>query len=721
MQREEKRGLKPLGVVNASNGPAGSFAAENAVIVPQVIDTTTDQYNASLDFKGERSFATLAYYGSMFQNNAKSMTVADPYGINVNANGVGTSSAYGVSSATLSEEPNNTFNQFRLTGGYNFSASTRLVADAAYGRNAQNDAYVLDPGMFLTPTLAGGAALAGAAVNNGTVVPVNSANAVIVSKTFDLKLTARPLPQLNVGASYKYDDRDNQTPVHTYVWYDAGAKNVGAPGTGDALNGSTISSLAGGTSSLYGGANIVANRPYNKKINQLAADADYAFAKGQSVKAGIDWQTIDRGCTGTWIDCSFADRSRETTGKLEYKYSSGGALSGRVGVDYGVRNVDYNPNAWMALAPGLGATNVPTLSALGYNGSVLGFLNANGLTPYGLPIGAHTTSGFTGNTLAIYKLLYGTGNGGLTNGYYGINNVTQNWPGLDISNMANRKRDRLRGSINWQASDSFTLQTGVDYRHDKYPDSSYGLESSSAWALNLDGDFVAGDDLTLDAYYTHEDQKSTSAGDSAGNGSLNTNAAAGTASVVTGQTFTNSAVSGGCLPASAAGLTNPTPFQLYNDNAKISQCAGWQSEMRERTDTFGLAFKKNHLISARLSLSGDISVSRALSTNSMSGGFYYANTQAAYVAGVPAVYYIHASALPDVVITSLQVRLMSGYQLTKASAVRVAYSFRHLQTSDYTYASTLPAYNSSTVMPVMAQSPDYNVSVVGVSYVLNFQ
>jgi len=720
MQREDKQGLKPLGIVNSGGG---GYGGENAVIIPQYINTTTDQYTAELNFKGEKSFLTAAYFGEMFDNKAPAMTVANPYGAGT-YNGV-SQTAYGVSSATISEEPNSTFDQLRLTGGYNFTPATRLVADAAYGRNAQNSGFVIDPAIFATPTGA-----AGAAVNNATVLPANSANALVITKSLDLKLSAHPLPPLNVDVAYKYDDRDNRTPVNTYAWYDVGAKNFGAPGS--VLNGASIPGVAAATP-LYGGVNIVANRPYSKKLNDLSASADYAITRVHSVKGGLEWQSIDRNCSGTWIDCASADTSRETTERLEYRYRPGGNFSAHVGYDHGSRTVDYNPNAWMSLNPALAATGIPGLVANGYTGSVIGFLGANGLTPYGLPIAANATSGFTGSTLANYKLLFGTGNGGLSNSYYGNANLTQNWPGLDYYNTANRTRQHVRGAFDWHATEAFTVQTTGDYRHDNYPDDVYGLQSNSSWSLNFDCDLAVSDDLSISGYYTHEEQRQTSANDPASNGSVslvgNATSTSGATryTTATGATGYNSNVAGNCAGDSAAGLpAGYTQLQLYNNNAKIAPCAGWQSEIRDRTDTLGLALRKKRLFLPQLSLAGDVSYSRALTTNNVTGGFFYANPLAAYVANtasvsVPAVSFINAAALPDVVVSAVQLRLSSAYLLSKSSAVRVIYAFKHLSTSDYTYASTAPAATSGTVMPVMAQSPDYNVSSVGVSYVLTFQ
>ena len=461
MQREAKNGLKPLGVVNSANGAAasatvGATGGENSVIIPEVIDTLTDTYNVTVNFKGEKAYASLNYFGEMFANHAASMTVANPWGINNYAYNLAgaspgytalstPSAAYGVSSATISEEPDNTFNQLRLNGGYEFVKGTKLTADVAYGRNAQNDGFVKDPAIFSTAT-----GLTGAAANNGSYVPVNSANAVVVTKAFDLKLTSRPTSKLSLDAAYKYDLRDNQTPVHTYMWYDAGAKESGT--AGGTLNGATIPGIAAATP-IYSGVNIVANRPYSKRVNQLDLGAEYKLTRSQTISAGYQYQDVNRWCNGTWIDCSFADSAKESTGKIDYRFVPSESLRGRVGLDIGTRHVDYNANAWMALAPALQATNIASLNtgAIGYSGSIYSFLMANGLSPYGLPIAANASSGLSGQTLAIYQLLFGTGNGGLSNAYYGINNVTQTWPTATATGCAAAWTGRPRTSCRCKA------------------------------------------------------------------------------------------------------------------------------------------------------------------------------------------------------------------------------------------------------------------------------
>jgi hypothetical protein len=719
MRREKKDGLKQLGVVNSGNG---GLATENAVIIPKLIDTITDQYNASFSFTGKTGFLTLAYYGSVFTNDVKAMTVGNPYGIGPTA----AQNAFGISSATISEEPDNTLHQFRLTGGYDLMARTRAVFDASYSRNTQNDAYALDPAMFATPSGA-----AAPAANNASYSPASSAHARVINKAFDFKLTARPLDRLGVMAGYKYDNRENQTPVNTYVWYDVGAKNFG-PASGaaaSALNGATVPGVPGSLP-LYSGVNIVANRPYSKSLNQIDLDAEFGIMPGHALKLGAQWQSIDRYCEGTWIDCSFADRTRETTLTSEYRFTAGESVSGRFGMDQADRSVDYNNNAWMSLAPSLGATNIATLVAQGYNGSVAGFLNTYGLSANGLPIAANATNPITAiassaQLTAIYNLLFGNGNGSLNSSYYGNRNTTNNWAGLDVFNMSNRTRSRLRGAVDWQTTETLGWQTSFDYRRDDYPSNSFGLENGVGWSVNLDGAFTPSEDLAIDAYYTHEDQRTRTGGDSASNGTVSRNAAAGTAYAVTGavpaQTGTNTTVAGLCPGASTAGLTAPTQFQVYNNNLKIDPCAAWNANLRDRTETVGLSFNKKRLLSRRFSLSGDLSWSRSVTSNEMTGGFYYTNTVAPFAANVPAVYYIHAADLPAVTTSTARLGLSGRYQLSKAGAVRLSYSVSWLHVDDYVYQTTQPAGTSGTVMPTQEQSPSYVVHVIGISYAYSFQ
>ena len=179
----KQTGLKPLNMISLASG---TFSA----VLPNLIDQTTNQYNASLNYTGEQFFFTAAYYGSYFNNNNNSMTFD-------NAFAKGTLS-------TMSTAPSNEFNQFLLKGGYNFSPTTKLVMGASYGRNTQNEVFLNDPGILPQG------------------LPRTSLDGLVVTEMFNARLTAKPAKGLNVGIGYTYNNRDNKTPVSTYEFYDAG-------------------------------------------------------------------------------------------------------------------------------------------------------------------------------------------------------------------------------------------------------------------------------------------------------------------------------------------------------------------------------------------------------------------------------------------------------------------------------------------------------------------
>ena len=63
----QQNGLKPLNMISLASG---TFSA----VMPNLIDQTTNQYNASINYTGDKFFFTAAYYGSYFTNNNNSMT-----------------------------------------------------------------------------------------------------------------------------------------------------------------------------------------------------------------------------------------------------------------------------------------------------------------------------------------------------------------------------------------------------------------------------------------------------------------------------------------------------------------------------------------------------------------------------------------------------------------------------------------------------------------------
>jgi MtrB/PioB family decaheme-associated outer membrane protein len=650
-QHQKKEGLMPLGAVS-------SQVSEFATILPYPIDQSTDQYNASLTYTDQKAFLQFAYYGSIFKNDISSVTWQD-------ANDP-------TKTATISAAPSNDFHQFLLTGGYNFSPTTKLVMNASYARNTQNDAFVT------------------AGQNNQFPLglPASSLNGLVVSTAFNAKFTTKPIKGMNLIAGYKYDDRDNRTSVNTYVFQDANEARAAAASPFNAALG-----LAPNT--LGSNINIYANRPYSKKINQFNLDADYAVAKGQTILAGYEYQQIDRKCDGSWINCADAPRTRENTLKAEWRANMIENVSSRLAYAYSERRVNYDENAFLALVPM--ANFVP---AGGATISALQYLQQTGLTGFG-PVAGFPSTPLTGNAA-----IFSPNNNILPQALYGSRNNINEEVGMRRFNMADRNRNKLRASINWDATDRLSLQGSLDYNKDDYDNSVYGLKNAKTSAVNLEASFAVSEDFSAQAFYTYEDIQSQSAGISYGS---NSNAA------FVGQAG-NSIVSGGCF----------STVLDKNENAKIDPCLNWGTDMRDKVDTFGAAFKYRNLMGGRLDLAGELLYTHARTDIGVAGGSYANNPFAlaspapALGAGVPAVFFIPAANMPTATNKTIEVHLGGQYAIDKASAVRVLYWYQHLKSNDYIYDG-MQFGTLTNVMPTNEQPFNYNVHVVGITYVYRWQ
>jgi len=649
-RHEDKNGLKPMSVVSRQTG------GDIATVIPDLIDQTTDQIDLGFNFTGERSFLKVGYYGSFFRNKVDGMSWqnwAKSTAPNFN---------------TISSAPSNEFHQLTLTGGYDFSSSTHLVVDAALGRSTQNDNFLSDA--------------------TAPVVPVTSADALVVSKSLNLKLTGHPLSDLQLSSAYKFDERDNQTPVHTYQFSDANQ---------------VIAALFPGLSNVVA-QNANANQPYSKRIHKFDFDADYRLAKGQFLKGGYSFQKTDRWCDGSWIDCADAATTKENTWRLEYRNSVVDNLSGRVAYEFAKRNVgNYNENAFLSLVPYANvhpstAPNLPNgVPATAYNTMVYYGLNGWGLN-----------SGFNPAAPAGSALAYFFGgNNALSNALYANENRISELPGMRRYNMADRDRNKLRTALNWQASEQWGFQGGVNFNQERYPDSDYGLKESRGWSLNLDAAYQPSEDFSVNAFYSYEDQHMKSAGNTYTANNDGVSLVPNNASV---GGFT--AISGGCY------ATIPE----RNQNNKIDPCLNWSADLHDRIDTLGIAFQRKGLMAGKLQLSGDLSLTRARSDSGFSGGSYVNNPLA--VAGAPAgtiaAYYIPTSSLPTVTTKSIDLRLAADYQIDQQSSTRFGLYYSRLRSVDWAYDGM--QYGGLTpVLPSSEHSSNYSVYAFAVSYVYRFR
>ena len=586
-RHEEKDGTKLTGVA------MGGF---KGALMPEPISSSTDNFGAKFSFNSKSGSLILGYNASLYKNDIKAWTVQYPFAA-ANATTPGVLNNLSM----MNGAPDNQMHQLNLTGGYNFSPATRLVLNGSYSRLTQNQDFAYQSGP-------------------GWVVPAASANGKVTMSTLFAKLTTRQSKDLFLSMGYKYNYHDDESPARTYriTQYDS------------ALTANTPTAAT-----LFANNNLT-NEPTNRKQNQVNLDADYKLGRGQTLAAAYEWQQIERTTDGH-ENIFNAEKSRENTGRIEYRNSMTANMSGRLSYAYSQRRVgDYREPE---LHPAASANNV---------------------------------------------------------GAYG------ELPGYRQFFIADRNRDKLRSALNFQASDALSLQAGLDFNNDKYP-SQYGLKETSGWVLNLDSSYAASENLSFNAFYTYENMKAKQDSLSM---AVNRN--------TTPVTINATPALGSCAAFTAA--TGTLPNGYYTD-----PCRMWSESQGDKVSTLGIGFKTGGMMGGRLALNGDLTVSRAKTPISLTGGVFSSNGAAVN----PNVWFPAQSFPDDVTSNVIDLRLVAHYTLDKSSALRLNYQYRHLSSSDWQY----DAYANSALGVLAVQafvgpamtSPNYTVNVVGITYIYRFR
>jgi len=160
--------------------------------LPRPVDDYTDQMDIGARFSVGPVNLALAYFGSFYRNNVESLTWDNPF-----------ATAPGAEQGRLATEPDNDFQQFSLSGVYRANHwNTVLAFSAAMGRGEQNAS-------FLPYTI--NTSLVTAAL------PTTSLDGQVDTSNFAFTFTSRPHDRVNVRLSYRFDERDNQTPVSSWT------------------------------------------------------------------------------------------------------------------------------------------------------------------------------------------------------------------------------------------------------------------------------------------------------------------------------------------------------------------------------------------------------------------------------------------------------------------------------------------------------------------------
>lgn len=313
-KRETKEGNKLTGGIIGSNG-----GNPRAVILPEPVDYTTDQFEAVARYATSRLQTEFGYYGSFFRNENSALAWQNPY-----ENAPGTTwgnPAVGYAGGGFGQlglPPNNQFHQIHASGGYNYSKDTRIAGKLSFGRMTQDESflpYTVNPGLTVT-----------------TPLPRASLDGKINTTHADFKLTSLLTPAAHFSLGYRYDDRDNKTPQSQYLYI--GGDSMNQPAT-----------LAVGQARV--------NLPGSSTKHQVNADLDYKLAPFTKLKLGYEFD---------WIKKTYEaiDREREHTLKAGVNHRFSDMAFGGLSYAYS----DRDTSAYDAGAPFIATSSPEYLATL---------------------------------------------------------------------------------------------------------------------------------------------------------------------------------------------------------------------------------------------------------------------------------------------------------------------------------------------------------------------
>lgn len=271
-RNEEKDGDRIFGRGNRLGAPSPR-AVGGFEFIPEPINSTIRQFGASLDYLGKDLQLSGGYYGTMYANKN---SLLEPNG------GSAVGGIYAPNNFTpMTLAPDNQSHQAFLSGGYSFSPTIRATFKTAYTRATQTDSF--SPTLFSAP---------GIPSHLGGRIDTYLAQA---------GLTARPLPKLSINTNFRFEDRDDKTPV---VFYNPMATLLD-------LNGNTWSGL---------------NNPRSFRTITGKFEASYALPKDFRLIGGIDYDHTER--SGFASNTSHRNRTDEISSRIELRRSLSDTITG---------------------------------------------------------------------------------------------------------------------------------------------------------------------------------------------------------------------------------------------------------------------------------------------------------------------------------------------------------------------------------------------------------
>ena len=270
---ERKEGTRPFG--------RGNFGAAGASFnyLAEPIDRTTHALDASLGYVGARVRLQAGYRGELFDNHAPSLAVTGG-GATLNGAGVGTFSP-------IALPPGSQSHHAFLSGSWDAGPGSTLRGNfkASYTRALQDEAFVDNPpGVLDTAT-------------TGNISGRRSLSGRRDTVLLQAGLSARPLANLDLNGSLRYEDRDEKTPLERYI-------TVTGPATTDGFN-----------------------EPRDVRYTTARGTAGYRLPEGYKLVGTVELERQDRNTSDVRVVAHRA-RVEEALAKLELRRAFSETVNG---------------------------------------------------------------------------------------------------------------------------------------------------------------------------------------------------------------------------------------------------------------------------------------------------------------------------------------------------------------------------------------------------------
>jgi len=235
--------------------------------------------------------------------------------------------------------------------------------------------------------------------------------------------------------------------------------------------------------------------------------------------------------------------------------------------------------------------------------------------------------------------------------------------------LADRKRDKVRGVLDWAPTEALSLNLVMEQARDTYTSRYVGLQNGKGSVYSLDASYQIAENWQATGWISRNDTRSSMLDCRAANGGT----------IPTSSTF---------CPNTAANET-------------------WQADLRDIGDAYGVGLRGK--ASAALDLGADLQYFRDRAHEAVT-------VLSPGAAAAPAIPVIHTS--------RITLRLTGRYALDKVSGIRVMYTRDHFKTDDWTWSTYVYGQTpnpSATDGTTLRQAPTQNVDFIGVSYYYGFR